>query len=125
MRKRIASGYDWYEEQRRGLGTDFLEEVSFMIAAIESNPRRFQRVSRILRRARLRRFPYGIYFVDPTRSFLYPPSCILRVIRGSFIKECDETLKHSRCVTLIQRVASTTGLTLDWSPIYPEPKTPF
>ena len=60
----IAAGYDWYEEQRRGLGTDFLREVSFTIAAIKSNPRRFQRVSRILHRARLRRFPYGIYFVD-------------------------------------------------------------
>lgn len=58
----IASGYGWYEEQRRGLGTDFLEEVSFTIAAIESNPRRFQLFNPVLRRALVRRFPYGIYF---------------------------------------------------------------
>ena len=60
----IASAYDWYEEQRRGLGTEFLEDVSFTIAAIESNPRQFRRVNWIMRRALLRRFPYGVYFLD-------------------------------------------------------------
>lgn len=58
----IASGYGWYEEQRRGLGTDFLEEVSFTFAAVESNPRRFQLFNPVLRRAIVRRFPYGAYF---------------------------------------------------------------
>jgi hypothetical protein len=58
----IASGYGWYEEQRRGLGTDFLEEVSYTLAAIGSNPRRFQLFNPLTRRAILRRFPYGIYF---------------------------------------------------------------
>jgi plasmid stabilization system protein ParE len=59
----IASGYGWYEEQQRGVGVEFLEEVSFTIAAIESQPLRFPQVSRTLRRALVRRFPYGIYFL--------------------------------------------------------------
>jgi toxin ParE1/3/4 len=59
----IAAGYGWYEEQQRGLGFEFLEETSSTIAAIESQPLRFPRVSRILRRALVRRFPYGIYFL--------------------------------------------------------------
>jgi hypothetical protein len=25
----IASGYGWYEEERRGLGAEFVEELSF------------------------------------------------------------------------------------------------
>ena len=47
----IAAGYGWYEEQQRGLGLEFLEELSSTIAAIASQPLRFPRVSRILRRA--------------------------------------------------------------------------
>jgi hypothetical protein len=29
----IAAGYDWYEEQREGLGREFVAEVSSTIAA--------------------------------------------------------------------------------------------
>ncbi len=59
----IASGYGWYEEERRGLGAEFVEELSFTIAAIELHPLRFPRVKRNLRRALVRRFPYGVYFL--------------------------------------------------------------
>lgn len=59
----IASGYGWYEEQRQGLGVEFVEALSFTIDAIESHPLRFPRVKRNLRRALVRRFPYGIYFL--------------------------------------------------------------
>ncbi len=59
----IAAGYDWYEQQREGLGQEFLEEISDAVAAIESEPLRFPVTFRGLRRALVRRFPYGIFFV--------------------------------------------------------------
>jgi toxin ParE1/3/4 len=59
----IAAGYDWYEEQREGLGREFVEEVSTAIAAVQSEPQRFPAIFRNLRRALVHRFPYGIFFV--------------------------------------------------------------
>lgn len=59
----VAAGYSWYEEQRRGLGAEFLEELSSTIAAIELNPLQFRRLNPIMRRALVRRFPYGIDFI--------------------------------------------------------------
>lgn len=59
----VADGYGWYEEQQSGLGAKFVEEVASAIAAVESQPLRFPRVSRTLRRALVHRFPYGIFFL--------------------------------------------------------------
>jgi plasmid stabilization system protein ParE len=59
----IAAGYDWYEEQRDGLGREFLEEISNTIVAVHSEPLRFPATFRTLRRALVHRFPYGIFFV--------------------------------------------------------------
>jgi toxin ParE1/3/4 len=59
----IAAAYDWYEEQREGLGKEFLEEISNTIAAVHSEPLRFHATFRTLRRALVHRFPYGVFFV--------------------------------------------------------------
>lgn len=52
----------WYDEQRDGLGREFVEEVETVLGAIRSNPARFTVVHRHFRRALLHRFPYGIVF---------------------------------------------------------------
>ena len=59
----IDSGYDWYEQQRDGLGPEFVEEISSTIAAIQSEPLRFPTIYGKLRRALVHRFPYGVFFV--------------------------------------------------------------
>lgn len=59
----IATGYEWYEEQHDGLGSEFVEEISSTIAAVHSEPLRFPTTFRKLRRALVHRFPYGIFFV--------------------------------------------------------------
>jgi plasmid stabilization system protein ParE len=59
----MATGYDWYEDQREGLGKEFVEEVSTVIAMIQSEPLRFPAIFRTLRRALVHRFPYGVFFV--------------------------------------------------------------
>lgn len=52
----------WYDEQRAGLGREFVEEVETVLGAIRTNPARFTVVYRHFRRALLHRFPYGIVF---------------------------------------------------------------
>lgn len=59
----IAAGYAWYEQRREGLGREFLEEITNTVASVHARPLRFPAVSRILRRATVHRFPYGIFFV--------------------------------------------------------------
>jgi plasmid stabilization system protein ParE len=59
----MMSAYEWYEEQREGLGLQFMEEVSIVIDAAQSAPRRFPVTFRNLRRALVHRFPYGVFFV--------------------------------------------------------------
>ena len=58
----------WYEDESQGLGAAFLELVEQTLTAISENPLRFPLVYRDVRRALLRRFPYGVFFrVRPDR----------------------------------------------------------
>ena len=64
----IDKAFDWYEEQRRGLGSTFLTNVDACIQAICRMPNRHPAVMGDYRRALVRRFPYAIIyaFVDET-----------------------------------------------------------
>jgi plasmid stabilization system protein ParE len=52
----------WYEEQRPGLGARFADAIDETIQRIASNPSRFPLVHGEIRRAVVRRFPFGVYF---------------------------------------------------------------
>ena len=58
----LEDAYRWYEARRPGLGGEFLESAGSTLEAIVRQPKRFPLVHRDLRRALLRRFPYGIFF---------------------------------------------------------------
>jgi plasmid stabilization system protein ParE len=59
----IASAALWYEQRAPGLGEEFLRSVDVALAEIARMPERFPIVHPACRRALLRRFPYGVYFV--------------------------------------------------------------
>lgn len=59
----VESSTLWYEEQQRSLGTRFLDGLTEVFARIAENPLQFPELEKGIRRALLRRFPYGIYFV--------------------------------------------------------------
>ena len=67
----IDDAFLWYEQQRAGLGADFLRTVDDALAAIQSNPQLHAVIHRNTRRALLRRFPYGIYYR------VYPDSIVI------------------------------------------------
>ena len=52
----------WYEDQRKNIGTEFLNELGEVLNRIKSNPFLFQKKYRNVHIAFLRRFPFGIYF---------------------------------------------------------------
>lgn len=59
----LEDAYAWYEEQRTGLGEHFLLCIEEKISAIRRQPETYPTVHRTVRRALIRRFPYGIYYI--------------------------------------------------------------
>ena len=58
----IDSAYHWYEERREGLGDDFLLCVEESLEKISRSPHLYPLVHKNIRRALVRRFPYGIFY---------------------------------------------------------------
>jgi toxin ParE1/3/4 len=54
----------WYEAQGLGLGRRFVDGVDAVLAGIQENPLRFPVVHEDIRRAIVRRFPYGVFVRD-------------------------------------------------------------
>lgn len=53
----------WYDRQRKGLGQRFFSDLDAVIASIAERPGSFPDVHQGMRRAQLRDFPYGVFFV--------------------------------------------------------------
>ena len=58
----IEEAATWYEDQRPGLGPEFLDEVLDLCQAIAERPAMYPVVHRQTRRALIRRFPFAVYF---------------------------------------------------------------
>lgn len=58
----LAHAANWYEEQRQGLGSRFVLAVEAKFEAIRRTPMLFSVVHKNVRRARIKGFPYGIFF---------------------------------------------------------------
>ncbi|MBX2998399.1 MAG: type II toxin-antitoxin system RelE/ParE family toxin [Caldilineaceae bacterium] len=62
----LREAYQWYEAQREGLGESFLLSIEAASAAIQRSPEAYPVVHKHVRRALIRRFPFGIfYLVEP------------------------------------------------------------
>jgi len=59
----INSAYDWYEEQRTGLGSEFALELMDRVDRIMDTPQLYSDLYCGIRRALLRKFPFGIYYL--------------------------------------------------------------
>lgn len=64
----LAGAYGWYEQQRAGLGEEFLAAVNTSFGAIQEYPEMFARVHGEIRRAIVSRFPYAVFYrIEPKR----------------------------------------------------------
>lgn len=59
----LQQAYDWYQSIMPGLGDDFLISVDAAVHSVQRNPRLYLLVYKNVRRALLRRFPYGLFYV--------------------------------------------------------------
>jgi len=57
----VEAAYRWYEQQRAGLGDEFLDAVRATLRAIEANPASYAVGYRNTRRGLVRRFPYAVF----------------------------------------------------------------
>lgn len=68
----VQKSYEWYEEQKPGLGDVFLERVEECLAAIRRSPKAFQPVAKDARRAILKQFPYAVFYrIEGKAIFIY------------------------------------------------------
>lgn len=61
--REIGEAYEWYEEQRSGLGVRFLEALDANFKLLTQTPQLYAEVRRGVRRALLSHFPYGVFYV--------------------------------------------------------------
>jgi plasmid stabilization system protein ParE len=62
VRGHVTRAAEWYEEQRLGLGRQFLIAVDKVLGQIRQQPLRYGLVGRGTRRAYVRPFAYSIFF---------------------------------------------------------------
>ena len=85
----IAEAFDWYENQRAGLGADFVLCVEAAMTAARDRPTSFPYAHSMTRRAIVRRFPYIVLFRDTSAA-----TSILGVFHSS--RDPLRTKKRSR-----------------------------
>ena len=60
----MDAAFDWYEKRQPGLGTEFLRSCEAAFSAIGRAPRLHRVIRNGIRRALLRRFPFGVFFAE-------------------------------------------------------------
>jgi plasmid stabilization system protein ParE len=58
----LREAADWYSTHLQSVSDRFIAEIEVATERIGDNPLQFPVVFKDVRRARLRRFPYGLYF---------------------------------------------------------------
>ncbi len=58
----VLEARDWYERQQQGLGDSFKDSLDHIIVRVETMPQMYAVVFSNVRRGKLRRFPYVIYY---------------------------------------------------------------
>ncbi len=66
----LTEAYEWYEQQRAGLGEEFLSCVDASIQTIYRNPQIYEIVYENYRRSLVRRFPYSIFYESTENSII-------------------------------------------------------
>jgi len=62
-RAELIDAQDWYEGEATGLGRRFRAEIDRAMQHMASSPRQFPAVFKNVHRARLKVFPYALFFV--------------------------------------------------------------
>lgn len=66
----LADAFGWYEGCREGLGSEFLLSVEAALDSIQRFPQSYPVVHKQIRRALLRRFPYGVFYLAEDQAIV-------------------------------------------------------
>jgi len=62
----VEAAFEWYENERPGLGVEFLDTLRATYDRVADGPLKYQELRGGIRRALLRCFPYAVYFaIEP------------------------------------------------------------
>jgi len=59
----LRESSEWYDDQKQGLGEEFIEDVQNTFNKISNNPYQFQKVKGSVRRALLQQFSFGVFYI--------------------------------------------------------------
>lgn len=68
----------WYEKQRKGLGSEFIDELQKIINKVHNHPEMYPIVYKQVHRAVLSRFPFGLFYLAEEDTVI-----VLAVMHGS------------------------------------------
>ncbi len=74
----LLEAVTWYEQQRVGLGSDFLDAVAITLSRISASVSAYPIVYKSTRRALLPRFPFGIFYHMDDRCVI-----VVAILHGS------------------------------------------
>ncbi len=60
--REIGEAFDWYEEQSKGLGSEFELAFELQLKRLEQVPLLYAEIVKGVRRTLLPRFPYGVFY---------------------------------------------------------------
>lgn len=58
----IIEAYDWYEQQKEGLGLEFLNELDVFYDSLLRNPHTYGYYEEPVREGKVKRFPYMVVY---------------------------------------------------------------
>ncbi|MBI3617843.1 MAG: type II toxin-antitoxin system RelE/ParE family toxin [Candidatus Omnitrophica bacterium] len=59
----LNEAYRWYDQQLDGLGRELIICLDAALSVIQRTPKIFPKIHKDIRRALIRRFPYGIFYI--------------------------------------------------------------
>jgi toxin ParE1/3/4 len=69
--KSLQAAFDWYEEQKEGLGFDFIDEIEVCYENLSKHPERYAYINHTYRRIKPERFPYIlVYEIEDERVII-------------------------------------------------------
>jgi len=95
----IAEALLWYQAKNKGLGAEFLSEVSQTIDRILETPLIYQNVHRRIRKAIVHRFPYLIWYQVGTAAPAKGHQPLRQKIRDLLARQTLQFNRHNDIVT--------------------------
>lgn len=67
----LQDGWEWYEQQKTGLGDRYLDSIDSLFLSIRSNPLKYQLKYKSIRMALAKPFPIAVYYtLDKEKIFV-------------------------------------------------------